>query len=370
MSLSLLALGCGSSLTPTPVPPADVPAADVSTDAASPHDASTDNDGSVVGDASAAPSIIGRWRAVSGTFTREGSAPVTINDHDTPLVVDPGTGRTAPYRVNGMFTLQSTRVSLAGGVLVSGHFYVTQDAMGAEGYSAYGVTAAGVYDPVAQTFTGPAGGSPLRFTVVDADHIRFGEGTPAVTTFERTTAVAPRMSTLNMQCAAQLRHPLRAVALAHPRAALVWDVTSSTAVRRQTLGYALHPAMGVAFYPLTLGASPDEDLVQTVDGVRIAVGHPFAYDDVNEDGRYSNNDPPDTLRGISPIAVVWIDPATPSLERTRFADFQPGYQFAHVHPDLSRGAPGISPFDPSTAVCGDIPIEDDRVSTAVPNVLR
>lgn len=396
VALTLLALGC--SATTIPNAPADVPSAPdtpvtpdaqllndaLSPDSAVDPDTSIPPDASVPPDASTldafiddatpppdvalGPSLEGRWRAVGWTYTPPGAAePIHITDHDTPVVIDPSTGRSAPFRINGILRIQPTRASYAVGILSTSHFYVPFDATTPDAYSASGFTIPGLYDRATQRFTYPGAMMSLQLHVTDDAHITLGDSSTNIVAFERVTAATPVLTFVNTLVAAQLRHPTTSAPFAHPRAAILWDVPSSTAPRPETHGFALTFAMGYAGFPLALASPPDAALVQTVERVRAAVGHPIVYDDLNEDGAYTAAD---TLRGVSPIALAWVDPTTPTVASTRFADLQPGYQYVHVHTDYTRGADGFAPFDPTLTVNPDVPVDDARVTTAVPNVLR
>lgn len=317
-------------------------------------------------DAGAAPSLLGRWRAVAVTVRTLAGDTVRLTDVDQPVVTDPMTGATTPFRANGYLTLDETRLSTALGLLASGFFYASAD-RGMDSYSATGTTIPGLYDRASQTFTVPGGASVVRFTALSADRLSYTDAvTGTVTEYARATSLAGELATINGVAGAQLRHPMSAGPFARARAALLWGAPTGAA-RVESHGYALTFMSGYASMPLALGSTPEATVTHTVDGVRAAVAYPIVYDDVDGDGRFDPSS--DALRGVSPVVIVWTAPGA-SLAGTRFRDVQAGYVFAHAHTDYTRGADGFAPFDLTHPVSINVPVEDGRVTAGVPNAMR
>lgn len=317
-------------------------------------------------DAGTAPSLLGRWRAVAVTVRSITGETVRLTDVDQPVVTDPMTGATSPFRVNGYLTLDETRVSTALGLLSTGFFYASSD-RGRDTYSATGTTVPGLYDRATQTFTVSGGASVLRLVALSTNRISYTEpegGT--VTEYARAADLGGSLTAINSVVGAQLRHPMSAGPFARARAALLWGAPAS-ATRVESHGYALSFMSGYASMPLALGSTPEASAIHTVDGVRAAVAYPIVYDDVDGDGRFDPSN--DALRGVSPVVIVWTAPGA-SLAGTRFRDAQAGYVYAHAHTDYTRGADGFAPFDLTRPVQLNIPVEDGRTSGVVPNALR
>ncbi|MEZ4408134.1 MAG: hypothetical protein R3A52_16905 [Polyangiales bacterium] len=352
------------SAGPDAQPPVDVSAA---RDVPAGPDAAPPNDSGTPVDAPAGPVILGRWRAVAITVSTGTGERVRLTDVDQPVVTDPSTGMTAPFRANGFLTLEETRLSMAFGLLASGYFYASTDASGMDSYSASGVTVPGLYDPATQSFNISGGASAVRFTVASADRISYTDpGSGSVTEYERVTALGLARTTVNSVAGAQLRHPTSASPFTRPRAAVLWAAPAGSA-RVETHGYAITFMGNFASMPLVLGSTPEASVIHTVDGVSAAVGYPIVYDDLDGDGRFDGAT--DVLRGVSPVVIVWTEPGA-SLSGTRFREVQAGYVFAHAHTDYTRGADGFAPFATTREVGVNVPVEDGRVTAGVPNAMR
>ncbi len=318
-------------------------------------------------------SLAGRWRVVGWDYTNAAGVTTRLTDRDTP-VRDPATGTTTPFRANGVFFLRPTRLSVAFGTLGGQHFYATTTSTGGADYSAWGVTAPGLLDEAAGTFTVVGGMTVFRFARNADGTISYEQtnGTERSRTTLARAPSSPALSNLNLVGYAQIREPARARPLLHPRFALLWDRPGGGAPV-ETHGSALAFRGAYAAYAVVQAGAPPAEVQGRALGVPVAVAYTFVYDDLNDNGRFDAGDP---RRGFGPLAVAWRGEGAPTadFEASALSELQPGWQVAHLHQDYTRSlgsnAQTVVPFDTTVPVSPDTPVLEEPLRDPLPGLVR
>jgi hypothetical protein len=367
--LTLLSLGCGSTVVLTPsttdsgAAPADQGA--VATDAA--VDVPVTGDAPVVGDAPAvvdasAPTLNGRWRLVRFEFDGEDGVRRALTDVDSPI--PNAMGEPVPARGNGTLTVADDRLALTTGTLINGHFY-TYDT----GYSANGFGVTGLLDQATGRFTLP--GSSMGLTLQ-----RNADETVSITgdsfgasrlTYARAPSpvVVDRISTVGL---AMIREVPAPPTPANLRVALFWDHVG--AVRdTESNGVAVRFAGRFATYPIVLAGPPPAEVRARVGVANVALARIALY--VDQDASLTFDRTVDRAVAISPVGIAWRDD-TPGADTMNnpVRDLTPGYQFVHIHPDSGLGRPAVTPYDNTNLVAPDLPVNLSMSATpAIVDVL-
>jgi|GEM_PF-1558015 len=331
-------------------PPADVP---MTTDAALPPPDTVN-------------SLRGTWRAVRYDFTGEDGRTFTFTDRDTP-VVDPGTGTTTPFRVNGLMFVDTTHLALTFGALGSGYFYTyTPTTPGDQGYTANGYGVPGVLDDARGEFQITGSPMPTRFARNADGTVSFVETSGARTTYARTSGAGPALPSINAPGLVIVNEGFTLTAT-RPRVALLWDLRGDNRWL-ETNGTAVRVVGRFAMFPLTLAAAPTEAVVPWM-GSQVAVARLVVYDDGNNNLTYDRG--VDPLVGLSPVVITWRA-ATPftgaGAGHFPLRLVPDGIRYGHAHPDYALGREDVIPWDHTVPVSPGIPVQR-RAPGGIPEIL-
>ena len=327
--------------------------ATVTNDLPSTTDVPTTTDVPMTTDAPAA-SLRGMWRAVRYEFTSEGRS-YTLTDRDTPI--DPGTGVSTPFRVNGLLYLDPTHFAITFGTLAMGYFYTyTPMVTGDLGYTAAGYGVPGVLDDARGEFAITGSPTPTRFARNADGSISFVDPTSgARTTYARTSTPGPALASINAAGLAVVAEGFTPAAT-HPRVALLWDLRGD-ARWLETNGTAVRFATRFATFPLTLTAAPTEAVTAWM-GSQVAVARIVAYEDANNNLAYDRG--ADPLLGLSPVAITWRaagDFAPSGAGHFPLRHVPDGLRYGHAHPDYALGREDVVSFDHAVPVSPGVPIQ-------------
>lgn len=310
--------------------------------------------------------VAGRWRAVRYQYPDPDRGVIELTDRDV-IVPLPDGGMGSPFRINGVLSLDETRLALALGTVSSNHFYpFTPTSADDPGWSTTGFTVPGLLTVTAGSvdFEIVGGDNTLRFErTADDELVMLDESSGTRTTFARdpTPASLDRVNLIGIVW----QDP--AVRPATPRAVLRWDLPGA-GVFRDSHDVALTFSTGPYTYatvPVAMASAPAADLVATTAGVRVASAYVLVYDDANANDRFDQGT--DAVLAQSPVGLAWRGPETPEegFARSAFADLVPGWQVVHYHRDYATGRYAVTPYDNTVAPSPDALLRPGYVAATV-----
>lgn len=298
--------------------------------------------------------VTGTWRAVRYEAPDPDRGMVVLTDRDTLFALPDG-GMGSPFRVNGVLSLQETRMALTLALLSSGHLYpFTPTGADDPGWSGVGYTVPGLLTVTAASvdFEIPGGTSAFRFErTADDSLVLLDADSGSRTTFVRDPMPA-RMERVNL--IGVVWRPDAAPTPTAPRAMLQWDMPGAGAFRgSHDVTLSFMGDVAYATIPVTIAGAPAAEVSAATGGVTVASAYVLVYDDTNGDERF---DPTvDTTLAQSPMGVAWRGAEAPNDDygRSAFVDLNPGWQVVHYHRDFSTGRWAVTPFDNTSAPAPD-----------------